>query len=660
MYFPQYTDTTKSRDMMTAFGGYNEKISCADGEWSEMTNMTSDYFPVMSPRGKRGYTTHYGQTLKTVYANGGENYPVSLYERDGLTALVSYIGITGASDRTSIHDKDVYGYGADGRVSTINTFSLSSEYYESGKRYDVVKMGVRDVFIGANTAFNREKRAVEYIYREREYSIASIGIANESQAILYDATASYSIDSANESVAAGEKGAYGEYDGQYRLFTETDGMVYGKWSESQKKWTKVQELYAYFELSTGNKEKKEYIKSHVGSELKLVIEDAANEIVNREVYFPDDEGNGRYSVTTPCVYFEDEKKNEFGLLVKARESISNWYSINSKPVTIMFERKDQLYGTECNNRIWSCSADGHEIYASALGEWNLMCRYAGVSTDSYAVTIGSDGEFTGAVTYNGNPIFFKERSMIKVSVSSTGAHQVKEIPCPGVQKGSRYSLVVINNILYYKGVEGIYAYDGSMPVLVSPNLTKRYFNAEAGVLLDKYYISMADNEGTYHMFVYDTSKGLWMREDNTHATCFCNAENDLFFIEMPQREIRSVRGTVLPDGTGKPYVYSMYGTDNNDWEVTSGVVGFASPDHKYIGKLSVRLSLELGANVDFYIEYDSDSVWEHKFSVSGRGTRSYTIPVIPHRCDHFRYKIVGRGDCKIFSISKTIEEGSDV
>jgi hypothetical protein len=69
--------------------------------------------------------------------------------------------------------------------------------------------------------------------------------------------------------------------------------------------------------------------------------------------------------------------------------------------------------------------------------------------------------------------------------------------------------------------------------------------------------------------------------------------------------------------------------------------------------------MEVGTDVGFFLEYDSSGVWEHKFSITGSGTKTFSIPIIPRRCDHFRYRIVGKGDCKIHSVTKTIEEGSE-
>ena len=75
---------------------------------------------------------------------------------------------------------------------------------------------------------------------------------------------------------------------------------------------------------------------------------------------------------------------------------------------------DMDFVVECGNRLWGCragkNADGepvNELYASRLGDFRNWESYLGLTTDSYAVSVGTPGAFTGAVTYLGNPIFFK-------------------------------------------------------------------------------------------------------------------------------------------------------------------------------------------------------------------------------------------------------------
>jgi hypothetical protein len=311
------------------------------------------------------------------------------------------------------------------------------------------------------------------------------------------------------------------------------------------------------------------------------------------------------------------------------------------------------YITECNNRLWGCSTDGHEIYCCKLGDvknWNL---FKGASTDAWAATIGSDGKFTGAITYLGYPMFFKEDSLIKIAVSATGGHQTKETICRGVQNGSNRSLTVLNEVLYYKSVSGVCSYNGSLPYSISNELGDvSYYDAVAGALGDKYYISMRDKNNEYSLFVFDTKSGIWCKEDNTMALAFCKNKDELYFIDGKDNMMKSIGGTL-------PYDVAEKSTEGEfDWYVESGPIGYTSPDNKYVGRINLRITLELGTNVGFYLQYDSNGEWEHKFSMSGTGTRTYSVPIIPQRCDHFKYKISGRGGCKIHSITKSTEQGS--
>ena len=54
MRYPTLYTKENSRQMVDVFKGYNHNLRIDDGEFFNMKNMTSDYFPVLSPRGKRG------------------------------------------------------------------------------------------------------------------------------------------------------------------------------------------------------------------------------------------------------------------------------------------------------------------------------------------------------------------------------------------------------------------------------------------------------------------------------------------------------------------------------------------------------------------------------------------------------------------------------
>ena len=54
MRFPILQEVSRYREMTTVFGGYNHQISCGEGQFFDMKNMTSSHFPILSPRNKRG------------------------------------------------------------------------------------------------------------------------------------------------------------------------------------------------------------------------------------------------------------------------------------------------------------------------------------------------------------------------------------------------------------------------------------------------------------------------------------------------------------------------------------------------------------------------------------------------------------------------------
>ena len=54
MRYPKLTELPTTREMVDVFRGYNHNLRISNGEFFNMKNMTSDHYPVLSPRGKRG------------------------------------------------------------------------------------------------------------------------------------------------------------------------------------------------------------------------------------------------------------------------------------------------------------------------------------------------------------------------------------------------------------------------------------------------------------------------------------------------------------------------------------------------------------------------------------------------------------------------------
>ena len=59
MLYPILQEVAQYRDMTNVFGGYNHQLSCQEGQFYDMKNMTSQYFPILSPRNNRGIVKNF-------------------------------------------------------------------------------------------------------------------------------------------------------------------------------------------------------------------------------------------------------------------------------------------------------------------------------------------------------------------------------------------------------------------------------------------------------------------------------------------------------------------------------------------------------------------------------------------------------------------------
>lgn len=333
-------------------------------------------------------------------------------------------------------------------------------------------------------------------------------------------------------------------------------------------------------------------------------------------------------------------------------------------VTIARKMPEMDFVIESSNRLWGCKygmVDGktvNEIYASKLGDFRNWNCFMGISTDSYAASCGTDGQWTGAITHLGYPLFFKENCLHKVYGTAPSSYQIQTTACRGVQKGSGKSLAIVNEVLYYKSRGGVCAYDGSLPTEISDAFGGvLYSDAVGGGHRNKYYLSMKDSGGIWHLFVYDARLGVWHREDNTHANAWCSCRDEMYYIDAADGKIRTVLGSGQTE------------TEKIRWRAETGlfvsVLSSAkypdyAADKKYVGRLMLRMALDPGATMQAYVEYDSSGVWEQLWSMTGKNLQTFTFPVRPRRCDHFRLRLVGQGGAKLYSLTKTLEKGSDL
>lgn len=334
-------------------------------------------------------------------------------------------------------------------------------------------------------------------------------------------------------------------------------------------------------------------------------------------------------------------------------------SADYEGVTLSVARRvpDMDYVCQCRNRLWGCryGNDGaqnlNEIYCCALGDFKNWSQYLGLSTDSWRASVGSDGAFTGAAGYLSQPVFFKENCIHRVTVSASGAHSIGETPCRGVQKGSAESVVLVGDSLFYKSRADVCVWQGGFPESVSEALgAEQYTDAAAGALGGKYYISMKNSAGEWGLYVYDSLLGIWLHEDLLHATAFAAVDGELFCLDSDGRLIALTGSTGTPE-TGV------------NWSAETGIMYFLQPEHKYLHRLSLRLTMGVGSSVKAEIEYDSSGKWETAGQLANTGAEcppAMELPLLPRRCDHLRLRISGSGDVKLHALHRYLETGSEL
>ena len=623
MKYPTLAELNTSREMVEVFKGYNHNLRIGEGEFYEMTNLSSDNYPILSPRSRRG-----------IYAT--PNDPRGMVAKDSLCYVDGNVFVMN-ENRMDIGLSDIKD--EDGNIIPKTLISMGAY---------VIIMPDKIYINTKNISDYGNIEAKKTTYTDINFALCTVdGAAYDAE--IQPTPPNINIPKATEDTEEGTEGGTegGTEEDTYKiplwLDTSTTPHTLKMYSTTTSTWTSIPTTYIKIS-ATGIG-----VPFSVGDGVTI---SGVEEIADLA------------SPTNTIIYAKDdrEEKDGNGDTIK----VSDWIVVKgmldlvqtqpaTKPITIERKMPKMDFIIESRNRLWGCrygpNNDGaivNEIYASKLGDFKNWNCYQSISTDSLFITLGTDGQFTGAITHLGYPIFFKENCMHKV-YGDTIPFSVQDTACRGVQKGCERSLAIVNETLYYKSRSGVCAYDGSLPMEISSALgEKSYFKAAAGALGNKYYISMADSEDGWHLFVYDTLKGMWHREDETEASAFCYCRGDLYYIDRAKKEIRTVKGSG-----------DLKEADTFKWGAVTGIIGTDSPDKKYISRMDVRMKLDVGTRVMFFAEYDSSGEWEYLFTMTGRNLQSFAVPIRPKRCDHMRLKIAGWGDAKIFSICKTVEWGSD-
>lgn len=642
---PELYDEETYRTSVDTFGGINKSPVIGIGEFSDMKNMTSDYYPNLAVRSKRGRPNLFVETNPRA---------ISMYAADDGVFYPAYVDEVQIGKTKTDTVTGIVLYHVDSEKARTIPLGL-----EKDEPKQIITMGAYLIVL-PDMMYVNTKNPDDY------------GIISDAVNINMPLPGTQYLSLSAEMVVCDERGVLPKY---IQGIDPSDSQSI----ENGDMWQKVGEndaLYRWDEDRPGWVKEPSYLRVTVGGNAIFGNQGciakfrdplkAGDSVVVSGLYQEDDlEGNvvgvgvkdGPHQVT----WVEDYKPPEGvvgsgQVIVLPGTSYKSSLIISGTNIEIKrwIPRMDMV--CESGNRLFGCryGDDGqgnfvNEIYVSGRGNFRRWGVGSGTDDSPMIFSVGVDGSFTGAITYDGYPTFFKEREMIRVGGYTPSDFTLYNSKCLGVAPKCERSLAVVGNTLFYKSRGPIMAFDGSVPTPVSEKLGSLYGYSYAvgGACGRKYYVSLRSLDNSQkHMYVLDTDLGLWHREDETQADSMAEDGDSMYFVSASK--IWHVRESIANNET-----------EAIKWYAESGIIGLENPDKKYLAKLAVRMRMDYGSTARISVQYDSSNLWKQVWASEANSMRTVTVPVLPIRCDHIKIRIEGTGACWVYSITKTFEKAEE-
>ena len=599
-----------TRNMLRVFGGLNETYSCTEAEYSAGINFSARNFPALSTRLPRR------KLRETAELNG-------MYHLNGLLMVCGTRLIYTPDDPDELE------------VTLENAV-------EDGKKA-LVGIGTKILIFPDKLAFDTVSREVSALGAVWSGANASVEFAPcDAEGRVYEVSGSGPSEPENPK----------------------DGQLFLRVEDPEKPWSSESTLEVYSEAS-GNwsavvldccRISAKGVGANFRAEDTVALSGSGAEQAGQWSGLDGDRIVCDASEDALRVRADPGGEWFYGRLTRTGAAV-RWVSLDGSvrrefvsAETVRLERRvpDMDYLTECDNRIWGCSSKENVIYACKLGDPTNWFSYRGIAADSYAVTVGSDGPFTGAATCMGYALFFKENTLHKLYGSKPSDFQLSSLRCRGVARNAARSLCVLNETLYYLSPDGVMAWDGSIPAKVSAALDAgRLANvkqAVGGALDGRYYLHVS-RENEVRLLVYDTERGLWHEEDvcsfemaSTGGQLYLWDGRALWAAD-PSREAAGQRSEETEQGV--------------EFALTTGDLGLDNPEERYLSRLTLRLDAACRSRVTVEVSYDGGP-WENAAALTVEGPRrNCDLHLVPRRCASLRLRLWGYGQITLRSLAKT-------
>lgn len=320
------------------------------------------------------------------------------------------------------------------------------------------------------------------------------------------------------------------------------------------------------------------------------------------------------------------------------------------------EKDNRLWGVSNSlaNSIYNPGSDSYEtytsraIYASALGDPTDWWTFDGIDSDSYQVAVGSEGDFTGICAYGSAVCCWKEDALHKILGSYPSEYYMHTSHIEGVAAGSYRSLTVVNEVLYYNGATGVYAYTGSTPSLIGYPLGTLYKDVSAGSNGLRWYFSGTKPDETKELVVYDLTHKIWTREDDSDAVTFAMIGSDMYML-------------VNSDDIGIPskiYLVEQGGDPDVEWSAEFVPFDETELIRKHYLRIALRLDMVAGSHVTVEVSMDNGE-WKTLLEEDAEAAKAKVVQIPPNRVDRFTVRVSGTGNVRIREFMREYIPGSE-
>lgn len=312
---------------------------------------------------------------------------------------------------------------------------------------------------------------------------------------------------------------------------------------------------------------------------------------------------------------------------------------------------DSYYAQQGTDEIWTGIAEysGHLIFFKP----NSMTRVYGTSPSNFQVTSTKcygvePGSRRSVLTIN-DTVFYKSSVGIMAYQGGTPFCISDKIPwrmknVVAGTEGRKYYCSVVrcdgmteNYILVFDIAKGMWHLEDNARFTDSCNVG------------DRIYIAVAEPSLTCDPDIF------------CNTDIFCESESYIGEVDIinPVQIVETHTDAVIIDPDDPPENY-----EDIEWMAVFGPFDEYIEEHKIYSKLAMRLIAKGDASCNVYInlneaaDENGDLIWEQVEHYDRVSTKGDFIPIIPRRCDRYSVKIEGKGNFEVKSLTRRVRQGT--